>query len=342
MTRKFNTVYSCIFSILVLVLLFSFLPFSNITVAAITNDFRWRRNLIAMYSSFRLNVGDRVYDDMIVGKKGWLFYTGDGSIDDYQKTKIFRVKRLADLQKELDRLNSDLEKKGATLLVVIPPNKSTIYSQYMPVEIPVLGRKSQLDQFIEYMNLHGDTFILDLRKTLMDGSRFQPLYYKTDTHWNDIGAYYGYKEIMHVLALKYSSLRPHPITDYKYVVKPDSVRDIPLLLGLSNYKEEDRAMVPNFKIQLEEVKKALPDGRYIRTITNVDKQLPRLLVFGDSFYSSLSQFIEPHFSRVETIPFTYENGVWSLDWIQRENPDIVIIEIVERYIDVTLPMLFEN
>ena len=113
-------------------------------------------------------------------------------------------------------------------------------------------------------------------------------------------------------------------------------------MGLLEYKEENWVLIPNFEIQLEEAKNALPDGRYIRTVINTDKQMPELLVFGDSFYGALAHFIEPHFSRVKTIPFTLEDGVWSLDWIRRENPDIVIIEIVERYLDVSLPKLLEN
>jgi alginate O-acetyltransferase complex protein AlgJ len=340
--NKVFRVYSSIFSVLILILLISFVSVPNFNLSAISTNFRWRRDLINFYASLRLNLGDRIYNNAMVGDNSWVFYTGENSISDYQNMENLKLGKLVKLQKNLDRLNKDLGRQGITLLVVIPPNKSTIYPQYMPEQIPIIGHQSRLDQFLEYMELNGDTFVLDLRPTLLEASRSRNVYYKTDTHWNDVGAYYGYVEILHSLVLDYPQLAPHAISDFEYTYAGDSVHDLPLLMGLSNYTEENWALIPNFEIQLKEEKIVLRDGRYVRTITNTDEHLPELLVFGDSFYGSLAHFIEPHFSRVKTVPFTVEDGIWSLDWIRRENPDIVIIEIVERDLDISLPILLNH
>lgn len=298
--------------------------------------------LIEFYTSFRLDVGDRIYNNTVVGENGWLFFTGEVSILDYQNTAAIKPGRLARLQRNLDRLNKNLEAMGITLLVIIPPNKSTIYSQYMPEQIPVIGNQSRLDQFLEYMQLNSDTHILDLRPALLEASRSQAVYYKTDTHWNDVGAYYAYAETLRTLAPDYPLLVPRPVSDFKYTHTGDSVHDLPMLMGLPNYAEEDWLLLPSFEIRLSEEKDALRDGRFIRTVMNANGELPRLLVFGDSFYGTLGRFIEPHFSRVKFIPFTPIDRIWSLDWIEQENPDIVIIEIAERSIDDSLPLLFDN
>jgi len=340
--NQVSRMYPSGFALLILMLLISFVSLSKIDLKTISTNFRWRKNLIDFYTSIRLNMGDKVYNNTVIGRNGWFFFTGEVSIPDYQNTALLRPGRLARLQRNLDQLNKDLRKKGITLLVVIPPNKSTIYSQNMPGQIPVIGNKSRLDQFLEYMKQNDDTFILDLRPPLFKASQAQNVYYKTDTHWNDLGAYYGYVETMDALASDYPLLAPHPISDFTYTDIGNSVRDLPLSMGLSNYTEENWVLLPNFEIQLEEERTALRDGRFIRTVTNADKKLPKLLVFGDSFYGSLAHFIEPHFSRVKFIPFTTVDGIWSLDWVQQENPDIVIIEIVERSIDDTLPMLLGN
>jgi len=339
---KASRIYSLVFSVLVLIISISFLNLQKFNLSAISENFHWRRELINFYTSFRLNIGDSVYSNAIIGKNGWIFYTGDRSIAGYQNIDALNNKKLMNFKRKLDSLNADLKARGITLLVVIPPNKSTIYPQYMPNEIPVLGQRSSLDQFVDYMKSNGDAFILDLRPVLLDAGRSQAIYYKTDTHWNDLGAYYGYIKILRALELDYPLLTPRPLSDFKYTYVGDSVRDLPLLMGLSKHTEENWILIPSFANQLEESKIALPDGRYIRTVINTDRQLPKLLVFGDSFYDSLAHFIEPHFSTVKTIPFKYEKGIWSLDWIQRENPDIVIIEIVERYIDISLPILLKN
>jgi hypothetical protein len=296
-----------------------------------------------MYTSLRFNLGDHVYNGAIVGKDGWLFYSYDQSIGEYQKIDTLKMKKMSSLQKGLDRLNKDLTKEGVDLLVVIPPNKTTIYHQYMPSQISVIGQESQLDQFVEYMRLHGDTPILDLRPTLLDKSRSQSMYFKTDSHWNDFGAYYSYREIMKSLSSNYPNLEPHPLSDFEYRYVNDSTRDISLLMGFQNFKEENRRLFPKFKVDLKETNPVLFYGAdSTRIVTNSDINLPRLLVFHDSFYRTLSRFIEPHFSRVMTIPWTDKAEIWSLDWIERENPDIVIIEVVERYLDNSLPELFEN
>jgi hypothetical protein len=289
-----------------------------------------------------LGAGDRIYNNVVVGGNGWFFFTGEVSILDYQNSAAIKPGRLARLQRSLDRLNRDLEEKGISLLVIIPPNKSTIYPQYMPEQIPVMGDQSRLDQFLEYLKLNGDTHILDLRPALLEASRSQAVYYKTDTHWNEVGAYYSYVEALSALTADYPVLAPRPISDFKYTYTGNSVHDLPLSMGLPNYTEEDWLLLPSFEIQLSEEKIALRDGRFIRTVTNVNEQLPRLLVFGDSFYGTLGRFIEPHFSRVKFIPFTAVDGIWSLDWIEQENPDIVMIEIAERSIDDALPLLFSN
>lgn len=341
--KAFDKIYPALFSVVTLILLISFISSSEISLSSISTGFRWRSNLIDIYTSFRLKTGDHVFNNAVIGKDGWIFYTGEMSIQDYQNTEPMRKKKLIFLQQELSLLSADLEKKGITLLVVIPPNKSTVYSRYMPEEIPVIGETPRLDQFIEFMNLYGGVSIVDLRQTLRSASLSQDVYFKTDTHWNDMGAYYGYVEIMHALSSDYPVLKPRSLSDFEYKKAGDSIRDIPLLMGLLDYKETGWALIPKFEVELKETSVVLPDGtRRIRTVTNIDKQLPELLVFGDSFYGRLAHFVEPHFSRVVTVPFTGAEGIWSLDWIQRENPDIVIIEVVERYIDVTLPMLFGN
>jgi hypothetical protein len=323
-------------------LLFSFAFVPKFDISSISTNFRWRRDLINFYVHFRLSARDRIYNNVIIGKNGWFFLSGDGSITDYQNIDPLNKKKLLNLQKNLDQLSMELKQKGITLLVVIPPNKTTIYSQDMPVQIPVIGSTSRLDQFVQHMKLNGRTSILDLRPVLLDASHSQQVYYRTDTHWNDLGAYYGYAATLNALSSDYPQIKPHGRSDFRYIYAGNSTHELPLLMGLSSYLEADWVMVPDFEVHLDESKIALPDGRYIRTVTNVEKQLPELLVFGDSFYGALAHFVEPHFSRVKTIPFTYEDGIWSLDWIQHENPDVVIIEVVERYIDVTLPKLFEK
>lgn len=334
--------YSVWFVVVVLSLLLSFNLTLRPDLASRDGEFRWRKALIGFYTALRFQLGDRVFNQAIVGRDGWLFFTGEQSVDDYQGAAVLRPGKLARMQRNLDRLNSQLLEQGIHLLVVIAPNKSTIYPQYMPEGIAVTGQPSRLDQFIAYMQANGKTPILDLRPALLEASQTQQVYFKTDTHWNAQGAFLAYQRIMQVLSVHDPALAPQPLSAYREESVGMQMRDLPPLMGLRDLPEATEVLLPVQDARLEIVSTSLPDGRIIRTVTNTDRALPSLVVFGDSFYVSLAVFVEQHFSHTKSIPFTYEPGIWSLHWIEEERPDYVIVEITERVVDLSLPMLLEN
>ena len=336
-----------VFSVLILVMLILFISKPGVSLTSVSTDFRWRSNLIELYSSFRFKIGDRVYNTALVGKDSWIFYTGGNSIQDYQKTDGLDKNTFTVLTGKLSQLSQKLKEEGKILLVVIPPNKSTIYPQYMPDEIPVLGDKSRLDQFVEQARLNDATNIIDLRPALLNASKMQNVYFKVDTHWNDVGAYYGYREILSLFSRYDSRLVPRPLSDYEYVRQGDLINpDLPLVLGIPPINEEYWTLMPKFPAQTTHALNIqLLDGGYISHVTGEDSGLPKLLVFHDSFYSaraSLSHFMEPHFSKITGVLFTQDPKIWSLDWIRKEGPDFVIVEIVERNFDIGLSLLLDS
>jgi hypothetical protein len=329
---------------MILSISFAFSP--NISLTTLSTDFRWRKPLINFYSSIRLKLGDRVFSKAVIGKEGWVFFADVASIKDYQNSEPLDEMKLDFFQKRLSDLSTSLDEQGITLLIVIPPNKSTIYPQYMPDEIPVLNENSRLDQFIERMN-EEKIKVIDLRPVLLSASKNQDVYYKVDTHWNEAGAYYGYYEIINSLTNHDSRLIPHPLSDYEYVYQNDLLNpDLPGVLGIPSIKEERWVFLPKFPVQeTKTLRLNLSDGRHVSKMTGQNDQLPSLLIYHDSFYSAhsaLSHFMEPHFKEITGVLFNPDKNIWSLDWIQQEEPDIVIIEIVERNLDVALTLLLEN
>ncbi len=328
-----------VFLSLVLALLFSFVTVPGITLENLGDQFRWRKGLVRAFTTFRFTVGDRVFNNTLVGKDGWLYYAGDWSLREYQRTDRFGPGDLRTFQVNLDRLNSALVAQGRTFLLVIPPNKTSIYPQYMPDEIPVIGQTSRTDQFLQYMRSHSSTPILDLRPALLAVSATQQTYYRTDSHWNDLGGYYGYYEILKVLSRQYPMLHPHPLSDYNLQVLPIPQTDLPRLMGYLSIPENDPVLEPRFPFMTTTVTTTLADGYQMRVTTNQRSDLPRLLVFGDSFYEALEKFLKPDFARVADLPY-YDAAGTSLEyWVQQEKPDIVILECVERDLGDLFPLL---
>ena len=335
--------YSIGFLAVMLIVLLSFLAQPGVSLTTLSEQFRWRTGLIRIYNTLRFEAGDHVFHNAIVGTDGWIYYMGGLSIREYQRTDPLGQRTLKTLQMELDQLNSDLANEGKTLLLVIPPNKTTVYPEYMPSQIPVIGETSRLDAFAAYMRSHGQTRIIDLRPTLIRASQTQLTYYKTDSHWNDLGAYYAYVDILNAVSADYPVLKPHPLSDFNYQPAANAtLTDLPETMGLFPYLEDGPLLTPRFHSQTETIRGLLSDGTDVLRTTNQDQQLPRLLVFGDSFYDSLAKFLEPHFSHITVLTYRASpSGSRSAlaDWIPSDKPDIVIIECVERGLEELFPLL---
>ena len=64
----------------------------------------------------------------------------------------------------------------------------------------------------------------------------------------------------------------------------------------------------------------------LRRAINADSSLPKLLVFNDSFGEVLEPFLSLHFRETVFIGSQFSSVI-----IEQEKPDMVIMEVVERY-----------
>ncbi len=302
----------------------------GVDIITFDKTFLGHERLIEVFNNLRLTIGDRVFPNVIVGNDGWLFYTGDRAIDDYQHTNAYTESELADIQKKIDAIYSQLQPKGIMLVVVIAPNKNTIYSEYMPDQIKVIGSKSRLDQFVDYMHEYGQTPIIDLRPNLLEASKNEPVYYKTNTHWNSLGMYIAYANIMSILSQRYPYLVAHPLSEYDAFGGRLGTHDIPRILGTPNIREKFSGLQPKFETRINFREIQLSDNTKIRLSWNQNQNLPSALLYHDSFLDGVVPFLEPHFRQTTSIPHSSVPGLWDFNWIDQVHPDIVIIEWVER------------
>lgn len=326
--------YSVLFVIVIFAILLGQLFVSGITINSISEKYLWRKELIRYFDNFKYIVDDRVFQFALIGENGWLFFTGDTSIQDYQKTSTMKAGNVKRLLHAIIQLKEKTNEYGGVFLLVIPPNKSTIYPQYMPPEIPIVGQASNLDRFIAYAEKNSNLQVLDLRPALMRASQTDQVYYKTDTHWNCIGAFSAYEEILFELAQLDPRPQAHSLESYE-LVSQDSVMDIPTLTGL-NIHEDRMDAIPKFDVEISNapfLNKEYPQPS-LRIVVNSEKNLPDLMIFHDSFYKAcLHKFIEPSFSRTISVAYREAKMDDYLSMIEAEKPDVVVVEILERFID---------
>jgi hypothetical protein len=128
--------------------------------------------------------------NVLIGNQGWLFWS------DYEKEPAVMMLdirgALRFLSKEISTINSNLHniadafaRCGKTALIIVAPNKQSIYGENLLPESKV---SSRLDDLMGKLDPSARAIILDGRKPLRAARRTQQLYFKTDTHWNELGA----------------------------------------------------------------------------------------------------------------------------------------------------------
>ena len=291
--------------------------------------------LIEKANLLRMKLGDRILPISLIGKDGWVDYTGDGNIDDFQNLKPFKNKK--DLFKKLRTLNRYLKSQGIRFLIVVVPNKATIYPDKLPEQIRSLPTQSRLDQFITHFENQTPPIVVDLRPSLEAARENQDVYFKeNNTHWNGYGAFVAYTTIIHALRSSYPELKPYEPADLK-IMPADPSLNIPGpyfapkdFLVQTLYPGNDNGR--NKFLGL--------DYGYNQYSSIPDSQLPTLLMFHDSFgVYYLNNYLTMNFGKSHFVHLVSTTQYLTKASIQQFNPDVVIIQIVERDLDMLVNTL---
>ncbi len=131
------------------------------------------------------------------------------------------------------RRNEWYRLRGIQFLLVMVPNKETVYPEMVPDRLH-RGATTHLDQIATYFRSHGEPFAyLDLRAALTEAKEQGLVYYRTDSHWTAWGAFVGYREIMKRLTAVLPGLEPLTLEDYEFASKHvKQGLDVAALLGI--------------------------------------------------------------------------------------------------------------
>ncbi len=328
--KIYDVVFVCSFLVICL------LPLKNLTdVSSLDQNFWGRDLLIKTFQSIRLGIGDQVFEKSIRTDDNWLIYTGEISIQDYQNTIPLNENQLETIHTNLQTLDDFLQSKGISLVVVIPPNKNTIYPEHMPDEIPVIGEISRLDQVIDYQNGHNGVEILDLRQSLWNAKKLQQVYYSTDTHWNLYGAYIAYEEIINALHEQFPNLNPYPLANFEFLFQGNSGGDLETTANINIAEKQYQLKFSNLDhVNIEEVIYAYNADKTskppVTTFINNDETLPDVFIYHDSFSDNLKYYLPLNFHKTTFLYHLYNDLEFAQ--IESEDPDVLILEFTERYL----------
>jgi hypothetical protein len=291
----------------------------------------WQRpRLLTLYYDFLYDaLGVRVFPQVLVGLDGWLYYTGEGNLDDYQCVRPFQPAELAHLRANLERLNDRLQVQGRSLLVVIAPNKERIYPEHLPPFIRRSDRPCRFDQVMQAMQ-DSPVAVLDPRPVLLNAKAAHQVYYRTDTHWNERGAFLVYHAMLERLAEHHPALQSWQAE--QFTLQQETIRgDLSHLLLIDPPLTETAETWHPRQPYPAQFLPGQPDGWVVSEISG--SALPRAVVFRDSFANNLIPFLSPHFSRAVYISsYLAIPHLVEMDIIEQEQADVVILEIAERYL----------
>ena len=321
--------YSLAFVLLLLgSFLFIMVSSSLAGISNFENNLIMKNLLIEKTNWLHLKIGDRVFPEVVIGKGGWMEYSGDGNLDDFQIVQPLWNKH--SLAKRLAAFEKYLNEQGITLLIVVAPNKASIYPERLPEEIQPLSTQTRLDYLISALKERNLPPVLDLRPALQQAKLEQEVYYVSNTHWNGYGAFVAYTAILNELSKTHPELQPYKPEELHLGTKRATVQDIAKLLQANFIKEPHFFYVPkDHPVQ----SLTLKDYYGFNHITSVDDEnLPTLLMIHDSFgYRFLNEYMSMNFKKAYFIHSGEDTPLYlNRAAIEQFNPDIIVIEIVER------------
>jgi alginate O-acetyltransferase complex protein AlgJ len=285
--------------------------------------------LIEKANRLRMKIGNKVFPNVLLGKDGWMHYTGDGELNYFQNaTKMENEKELV---KRLKALNRYLTSQGITLLVAVAPDKSTIYPDTLPDQIKPLSKQSWLDSLLSYAGEKDMPLIIDLRPVLRAERQDRDVFYKTDTHWNGYGAFAAYKAIINTLKSSHPELQSYEISDLnlKLVTKDNDLHDTPQMLGINTITEPTLFIAP--KKPFVQMLHPMDYYGYNQFSSIPDSTLPTLLAFHDSQGAHyLNNYLSMNFAKSYFVHYLSMPDYLTQEAIEQFKPDVIIIEIVER------------
>ena len=298
------------------------------------NDhFGFRSSLVRANFIFRhYFLGVSPSNRVVFGKNGWLFYTGDREIEDFRGITKYDAKTLEKWAKTLEMKRIWLEKRGIRYLFIVPPNKSSIYGEFLPDSYNRVRESTALDELFEYLKMHTRVKVVDFRQALLAAKSKERVYHRTNTHWNEYGAFIAYRQIMKPVVQWFPSLRIQTVDDYLIEKKIGGGGDLADMMGGTEYIKEEYINLKPLDNNLFKIEDIDDIAKSPITFEQNDSSFPRALIFRDSFFSSVAPFLAGHFQHSKYYWQNWNTSTPIEEIVRSQKPDIVIEEIVERLV----------
>lgn len=293
------------------------------------------------YALFPLDLEHKV----LAGRDGWFYYSDEHMIDNHCGAAKFTRLQLRAWQVLLEKRRDWLAARGIKYLFVIAPNKESVYPEYLPGWLKP-SSATKLDQFMGYMRVHSTVEVLDLRPALEKALQHGPVYYKTDSHWNLLGAFAACETIISKASNQIPGLKPVALDNFAIQRERRPGGDLARLAGETDLVDDNiyvlmpKTQMP--KLEFHALGTNVFFYRHFGTIPVFESPVATInsqrtncaMIFGDSFTAGLEPFLGYHFGKV--VFFIQKD--FNPETISQNKPVLVISEMVERNLNNNDPV----
>ena len=300
----------------------------------------FREKFVALSGYISLKVFNNSPNPKVeIGKDGWYFYTLDDNMALADGTYDLNENILKQTALQQQRIKDKLAEQGIDYVLILPPSKVSVYPEYIASGNYSVSVTAD-DMLANYLQENTDVKVIKLKDALLAAKNEGQVFFKTDTHWNEYGAYIGYKEIINKLN-EYGVINSEP-KDVN-LVQYEKLGEFAGMMGGSYLLEPEQTV----KTEIINPRSARAyDGELYSSVAyvaqlrmlrnpfyvykNSDDTAKSALMFGDSMFGSwnMTELLSENFS-----DFTY---IWDYEiaqeYIDAVKPKVVLYDMGERYI----------
>ena len=282
--------------------------------------------------------------DVLIGKKGWLFTTMANSIEMACNRNLFSEEQLKKCAEKLTELQSFLKKEyGARLYLVLLPDKERLYFENYPDQYKRTGALSRLEQLTYYLRDNTDLAVVMPLPEMQNAKTAHQLYFMKGTHWTPHGALSAMRVLAERIHQDFPDFPATPANTERWVDSRDADVDLAVCLGYTDplHQLPENALL--FEAPVMEsrysVETQKQDGVYLLNRMVPEKTSPssfKAFFCTDSFWWNALPFFTPLCGESLHLCCSAGAGFNFLPYredLQKLQPDIVIMETTERFLD---------
>ncbi len=309
--------------------------------AWLKDHFGFRNDLVLANNLIRVKVfGQSTSPLVVLGRNGWLFYTGEHTLEQTRGIDRFTPEELDRWIDVMERRQAWLAERGIPMLMVAIPNKERVYREDLPAWATQVNPESRMDQIVRRLaERHSPLVFKDMTADLVAAKKDMKVYHQADTHWTADAAFtIGYRRIAEWIKTVRPDFTPLTAADMKQVrvMRQGVDLDLARMLGLAAvYQEEEVRYELLGPPRLRSNDTSMPNG-IVQNILRADlPTAPTVVWFRDSFTIPMYSYIAESFSKAV---ITEHKGLrFDKPLIEEQKPDVVVYQFVERSFNAPIP-----